>query len=175
MNGDRCPRCGAPVGAGKRFCPACGQPVAEAAAPIPVQPAVAPQGAPKSRWLRNSWDVFSIAGCGAVSAGWLWYSGLAETSPDYKTCAAIALAPVATVLFRNKLRQALRPLSGLIGRVPFLLRLGVSLAAPYLIASTLYGKGISEFPFMYKTTAYSMLLSGLLLHTPAPRPSGGGK
>ena len=164
-----CKRCQTPLRAGAGFCPRCGW--------APGSTAEVARGAPppKSRWLRNTWDVVSISGCAAVSGGWYWYSGMAETSPDYKTCAAIALAPVATVLFRGRLRESLRPLSGFIGRIPFLVRLGVSVAVPYLLATTLYGKGITEFPFMYKTTAYSVLLSALLLQTPPPRTPGGGK
>lgn len=139
-------------------------------APQPyAQPA--PQAAPaepeKTHWEQKIWDVLSVAGSAAMSAVWYWYSGMAETKPDYKTCAAMIVIPLGLIVFRKPLDKLLRPLEPFRKKIPNMALAGVGAAIPLLVSNYLYSQGVTQFPFMFKTYVYSTLLSYIVLRTPS--------
>jgi len=159
-------------------------PAAEPAAPSPQppmsppppyfqqEPYYQPQPPPeapatkKTRWGQVVWDVVSVAGSGVMSAGWYWYSGMAETKPDYNTCAAMVLLPIALIVFRQPLDRLLRPLDSVRKKIPPMVLAGCGVAIPFLVANYLYSSGVTQFPFMFRTYVYSTLLSYIVLRTP---------
>jgi hypothetical protein len=153
---------------GKQFCSSCGTPVA-AGYPQPSPPP-APQQAPQTGGGERFWNIASLAGCGIVSAGWLFYSGMAETKPDYLSCAAIVLLPLALQFLRSDVDRLLQPIHRVLRYIPGFLRLGIALGIPYLTAHFLYAKGFSNFDYMQKTVVWAPLLSYILLRV--PRPAG---
>jgi len=140
---------------------------AAAAPPPPVNPPAPAEAAPLG-WGQKLWNLISIGGCAVVAGLWYWYSGMAETKPDIRTCIAIVALPVVTTLFRSQIDNLLRPLQPVLGMIPRMVRLGIGLAIPYLIASYLYSSGNSEFRYMFKTVVWSTLLSYVLLRVPSP-------
>jgi len=186
-----CPRCRAQVKPGLKFCTTCGAPMVAPPVARPARPQPAPPPAPRpaapsapprpaaphrpaaapaetkgSRWGQRLWNVVTMAGCSALSGAWYWYSGMAETSPDYKTCAAIVLLPLALIVFRSAIDRALAPLQPVFGLIPRWVRLGIGLAMPFLVSNYLYARGTREFPFMFQTVVISTLVSYLILRRP---------
>jgi hypothetical protein len=148
-------------------------PGAPPAQPAPVQQAYAqpyPQPQPveqKSSWGQIVWDVISVAGSAAMSAVWYWYSGMAETAPDKKTCIAMLVLPLALIVLRKPLDAALRPLEPFRSKIPPMVLAGCGVAIPFLVANYLYSRGESQFPFMFKAYVYSTILSYIVLRTPS--------
>ena len=103
----------------------------------------------------------------AMSAAWYWYSGMAETKPDYKTCAAMIVIPVGLIVFRKPLDKVLRPMEPYRKKIPPIVLAGCGAAIPLLVANYLYSHGETQFPFMFKTYVYSTLLSYIVLRTPS--------
>ncbi|HQN20084.1 MAG TPA: zinc ribbon domain-containing protein, partial [Syntrophobacteraceae bacterium] len=77
------------------------------------------------QWGQRIWDIITMGGCGTLSGAWYWYSGMAETQPDYKTCAGIILLPLLLIVFRSAIDRLLMPIQGIRTRVPPLVRLGI--------------------------------------------------
>jgi hypothetical protein len=123
-------------------------------------------------WGQRIWDIITIGGCTGVAGLWYWYSGMAETAPDYKTCAATVLLPLVLIIFRPQIDRVLLPIQKIRRKIPPLVRLGAGLAMPFLISNYLYAKGFTEFDFMFKTVVLSTLSSFVILHNPVvPRPN----
>ena len=131
----------------------------------PQSPQEAP-AAKKTRWGQAVWDVLSVGGSAVMSAGWYWYSGMAETKPDYNTCAAMVLLPIALIIFRKPLDRLLRPVDSVRQKIPPMVLAGCGVAIPFLVANYLYSSGVTQFPFMFKTYVYSTLISYIVLRTP---------
>lgn len=148
-----------------------------AAAPPPLAPEPAYAAAPsypgaqptprKTSWGQMAWDVLSVAGSAVMSAVWYWYSGMAETKPDIKTCVTMVALPILLIAFRKPLDSLLRPLDQFRAKVPPMVLAGVGAAIPFLVANYLYSRGETQFPFMFKTYLYSTLLSYIVLRTPS--------
>ena len=85
--------------------------------------------------------MLTLAGCSTAAGLWFWYSGMAETAPDYKTCIAMIGLPLGLMVFRPLVDRGLRPLQAVLGRIPRFVRLGIGLAIPFLVAHYLYAKG----------------------------------
>ena len=131
----------------------------------PVYTAAAPE--PKTSWGERVWDVISVAGNAVMSAVWYWYSGLADTKADVKTCVAMLVLPILLIVFRKPLDNLLRPLDKIRSKIPPMVLAGVGVAVPFLVANYLYSRGESQFPFMFKTYVYSTLLSYIVMRTPS--------
>jgi hypothetical protein len=131
--------------------------------PQPQQEAPA---AEKTHWGQVVWDVISVAGSAVMSAVWYWYSGMAETKPDYRTCAAMVLLPIALIVFRKPLDRLLLPVDAVRKKIPPMVLAGCGVAIPFLVANYLYSTGVTQFPFMFKTYVYSTLISYVVLRTP---------
>jgi hypothetical protein len=131
--------------------------------PQPPQEEPAPK---KNRWGQVVWDIFSVAGSAVMSAVWYWYSGMADTKPDYNTCVAMVLLPVLLIVFRKPLDRLLRPVDSVRQKIPPMVLAGCGVATPFLVANYLYSSGVTQFPFMFKTYVYSMLISYIVLRTP---------
>ena len=125
-------------------------------------------------WGERIWNGITVAGSAVIAGLWYWYSSLAETQPDYYTCAAIVLLPLALIVFRRPIDRALQPLQGVLGQVPPLVRLGAGLAVPFLVANYLYAQGSSNFEFMLRTVVISTVLSYVVMRAPAPQAPQGG-
>ncbi len=132
----------------------------------PAETANPAGGQPLTSWGERTWDVLSVVGSAAMSAAWYWYSGMAETQADVKTCVAMLVLPVLLIVFRSPLDKLLRPLDKFRSKVPPMVLAGVGVAVPFLVANYLYSSGVSQFPFMFKTYVYSTLLSYVILRTP---------
>ncbi|MFH0998696.1 MAG: hypothetical protein V1844_24870 [Pseudomonadota bacterium] len=130
----------------------------------PVHPAAARES--KTSWGQRVWDVLSVTGNAMMSAAWYWYSGLADTKADVKTCVAMLVLPIVLIVFRKPLDNLLRPLDKLRCKIPPMVLAGVGVAVPFLVANYLYSRGETQFPFMFKTYVYSTLLSYIVLKTP---------
>jgi hypothetical protein len=144
--------------------------VTPGAAPAPQYAQPYPQPQPeqkKSSWGQIVWDVISVAGSAVMSAVWYWYSGMAETAPDKKTCIAMIVIPIALIVFRKPLDAALRPLEPFRSKIPPMVLAGCGVAIPFLVANYLYSRGESQFPFMFKAYVYSTILSYIVLRTPS--------
>ena len=147
-------------------------PMAPMAAAAPTAGAVPGYGAAqpvaqKSSWGQMAWDVLSVAGSAAMSAAWYWYSGMADTKADVKTCVTMLVLPILLIVFRKPLDSLLRPLDQFRSKIPPMVLAGVGAAVPFLVANYLYSHGESQFPFMFKTYLYSTLLSYIVLRTPS--------
>ena len=196
MDSVRCPNCGATLRPDTKFCTKCGtklaaQPVSrpEARPKEQLRPSKAAEHRPppKTRpsaagvtglakqatsWGQRVWDLITMGGCTGLAGLWYWYSGMAETKPDYKTCAAMVLLPLALIVFRQAIDRALAYLQPIRERIPALVRLGIGLAMPLLISNYLYARGSTQFDFMFKTVVISTLASFVVLRNPAvPRPT----
>ncbi|MBI4890300.1 MAG: hypothetical protein HY821_06720 [Acidobacteria bacterium] len=147
-----------------------GQPLQPPAAPLPPPYAQPPAAAPPqegSSWGQIVWDILSVAGSAAMSAAWYWYSGMADTQPDKKTCIAMLVIPIALIVLRKPLDALLRPLEPFRSKIPPMVLAGCGVAVPFLVANYLYSRGESQFPFMFKTYVYSTILSYIILRTPS--------
>ena len=122
--------------------------------------------APATGWGQRAWDIISVGGSAVMSAFWYWYSGMAETKPDYKTCIAMVVLPLALVIFRKRLDRLLLPLEPIRSKIPRPVLAGCGVAIPFLVANSLYSSGVTQFPFMFRTYVYSTLLSFIVLRTP---------
>lgn len=165
-----CPYCGAETGSGLSFCSQCGAAVDVAVAER-VTPGAVAAGAPErahgfGRWGQRVWDVVTMVGCTGVSGAWAWYSGLAETQPDLKTCATIVLLPLGLIVFRRFIDRLLMPLKQFRERIPRLVRLGMGLGMPFLMSNYLYASGSTQFDYMFKTVLLSTLASFVILRNP---------
>jgi len=138
----------------------------------PAATAGYPLGAAPSGWGRILWDIITVAGCAAMAGAWYWYSGMAETAPDKKSCIAMVALPLALILSRPLTDRLLIKLQPFVARIPRMVLLGVGLAVPFLVASQLYGR-YTEFEYMFKTIVISTLLSYVIFRTPMVRPRGG--
>ncbi len=127
----------------------------------------------KSSWGQIMGDVISVAGSAAMAAAWYWYSGMADTAPDKRTCIAMLVVPVLFIALRKPIDALLRPLEPFRSKIPPMVLAGCGVAIPFLVANYLYSRGESQFPFMFKTYMYSTLLSFIVLRTPSPAPRPG--
>ena len=194
MDSVRCPQCHAPQRPGARFCTQCG-------AALSVQPPRPQQSQPQeqvrpgkaaerrpskapsagrvtslarrtSSWGRRVWDLLTVGGCTGLAGLWYWYSGMAETRPDTKTCVTMVLLPTALIVFRKTIDRGLGYLQPIRRRIPPMIRLGIGLAMPLLISNYLYARGSTQFDFMFKTVLISTLASFVVLRNPAvPTPA----
>jgi hypothetical protein len=119
-----------------------------------------------SQWGQRIWDIITMSGCGTLSGAWYWYSGMAETQPDYKTCTAIVVLPLLLIVFRKAIDRLLMPIQKIRTRIPPLVRLGIGLAMPFLVSNYLYAKGFTQFDFMFKTLVISTLSSYVIMRNP---------
>ena len=119
-------------------------------------------------------DVISVAGSAAMAAAWYWYSGMADTAPDKRTCIAMLVVPVLFIALRKPIDALLRPLEPFRSKIPPMVLAGCGVAIPFLVANYLYSRGESQFPFMFKTYMYSTLLSFIVLRTAVAGASPGG-
>ncbi len=180
----RCPSCGATGRPERKFCTGCGAALAgetQAASPllpreggVRISGGVIAGGAREvalprasSGWGQRAWDVVTMAGCSGLSAAWYWYSGMAETRADYKTCLAIVVLPLALIVFRRWIDRVLLPLKAIRERIPRFALLGAGLALPYLISQYLYASGSSQFDYIFKTVVLSTLASHVVLRNPS--------
>jgi hypothetical protein len=113
------------------------------------------------------WDVISVGGSAVMSAAWYWYSGMADTAPDTKTCVAMIVLPVALIVLRKPIDAILRPIEPFRSKIPPMVLAGCGVAIPLVVANYLYSQGVDQFPFMFKTYVYSTILSYLVLRTPS--------
>lgn len=132
-----------------------------------------PIGAAPAGWGQIVWDVITMLGCAGMAAAWYWYSGMAETAPDTKSCIAMVALPLALILLRPLTDRLLIKLQPFVVRIPRMVLLGMGLAVPFLVASQLYGR-YTQFDYMFKTLVISTLLSYVIFRTPMVRPRGGG-
>jgi hypothetical protein len=157
--------------------PASQSPVARplpAPAGAPAQASDLPIGTAPTGWGQILWDIITMLGCSAMAGVWYWYSGMAETAPDTKTCIAMVALPLALILFRPLTDRLLIKLQPFVARIPRMVLLGMGLAVPFLVASQLYGR-YTQFDYMFKTVVVSTLLSYVILRAPMARPRGGGR
>lgn len=190
MDSIYCAKCGAASPPGNRFCSRCGAELAARPASRPegrrreqvqqAKPATSrrrPEGRPSkaratglasraARWGQRVWDMITMGGCTALAGLWYWYSGMAETSPDLKTSATMVLLPLALIVFRKPIDRILAHVRPIREFIPPLVRLGIGLAIPLLVANYLYARGSSEFDFMFKTMLISTLASFVVLRNP---------
>jgi hypothetical protein len=191
MDASYCPKCGTAVQPGNRFCIKCGaelaarptsrpegRPRKQVRTGKPAQPRRSPPSRPAttratglakraSSWGQRVWDVITMGGCSVLAGLWYWYSGMAETEPDLKTCATTVLLPLALIVFRQPIDRVLAYIQPIRELIPALVRLGIGLATPLLVANYLYARGSSEFDFMFKTVLISTLASFVMLRNPA--------
>jgi hypothetical protein len=121
---------------------------------------------------RRLWDVVTLVVASIVAALWYYYSGLAETKPDLKSALAIVLLPLFFIVFRRFIDRLLIPLQPLRNQIPRLVRLGVGLAVPFLVANYLYSTGSSQFEYMFRTVVVSTLISYIILRNPTTDKAG---
>ncbi|MFB3905601.1 MAG: hypothetical protein ACE15E_19310 [Acidobacteriota bacterium] len=140
--------------------------------PSPTPVTDLPIGAAPTGWGQILWDIVTVLGCGAISGAWYWYSGMAETAPDTKSCIAMVALPLALILSRPLTDRLLIKLQPFVARIPRMVLLGMGLAVPFLVANQLYGR-YTEFEYMFKTVVISTLLSYVIFRTPLVRPRGG--
>jgi hypothetical protein len=190
MYGILCPKCKAPLRADAKFCGKCGASLS--VQPLSHDPMLEKEPIPRddserrrssesiwlvlsrilsvfrqsAGWGQRIWDVITMAGCTGIAGLWYWYSGMAETAPDYKTCAATVLLPLALISFRRQIDRLLLPIQKVRNQVPPLVRLGIGLAMPFLVSNYLYARGFNQFDFMFKTVVISTLSSFVVLRNP---------
>lgn len=123
-------------------------------------------------WSQRIWDLVTIAGTSVLAAVWLWYSGMAETNPDWKSALTIVLLPLMLIIFRRWIDRLLRPLQPLRNLIPKLVRIGIGLAIPFLVANYLYSSGSSQFEYMFRTIVISTLTSFIILRNPSADEAG---
>lgn len=123
-------------------------------------------------WPQRLWDVVTIIGTSILAAVWLWYSGMAETNPDWKSSLTIVLLPLMLIIFRRWIDRLLRPLQPLRNLIPKLVRIGIGLAMPFLVANYLYSAGSSQFEYMFRTIVISTITSFIILRNPTADKAG---
>lgn len=185
-----CPKCSAAARPGAKFCSRCGTPLLaqppssrqdsrdespyagdakkeqESEAGSSPLSGILRGGRMRLGWGQRIWDIITMSGCTGVAGLWYWYSGMADTAPDYKTCAAVVLLPLALIVFRRQIDRMLLPIQGIRNKIPPLIRLGIGLAIPFLVSNYLYARGFSQFDFMFKTVVVSTLTSFIILRNP---------
>ncbi|UCF37616.1 MAG: hypothetical protein JSU96_01745 [Acidobacteriota bacterium] len=134
----------------------------------------APVGVAPVGWGQIVWDIITLGGCGAMAAVWYWYSGMAETAPDTKTCVTMVALPFALMVLRPWTDRLLLKLQPHITKIPRMVLLGLGLAIPFLVANQLYGR-YTEFEYLFRTIVISTLLTYVLFRTPLVRPKSTGK
>jgi len=133
-------------------------------------PPVAPEPEPSKRGLsQQTWDIISVVGNAALSAGWFLYSGMAETKPDYLTCGAMLVLPISFVVLRKPIDSMLRSIQPFRSKIPPMVLAGCCVAVPYLISNYLFAFGVRQFPFMFCSYVLSTVASVILMR----QPSGG--
>jgi hypothetical protein len=137
-----------------------------------IKPAAAVKRGGYGGCARLLWDVVTLVGASMVAALWYYYSGLAETKPDLKSALAILLLPLLLIVFRRFIDRLLIPLQPLRNQIPRLVRLGIGLAVPFLVANYLYSKGSSQFEYMFRTVVISTLISYIILRNPTTDKAG---
>lgn len=140
-------------------------------------PATQPSGGTEKggcfgNWTQRIWDVVTIIGTSILAAVWLWYSGLADTNPDWKSSLTMVLLPLMLIIFRRWIDRLLRPLQPLRNLIPKLVRIGIGLALPFLVANYLYATGSSQFEYMFRTIVISTLTSFIILRNPTADKAG---
>ena len=113
-----------------------------------------------------------MAGSCGLAGVWYWYSGMAETQPDRRSCIAMVVMPLLLILLRGPIDRLLMPLQKFRASIPRMALLGFGLAVPLLVANVLYARGYSQFDYLFRTYIISTLLSYVVLRTPpasAPR------
>src|SRR3989442_1563330 len=156
-----CSKCGQQLPPEGKFCPGCGTPRPEppppASQPAPSVPSASPPppSSPAAggalpdlnsivAWLTgifrslSRWDAAALGG-GVIGAG-VWYGWSTLDVKDTVTPKYIMLMPILIVLFRKPLDVLLRPLQVVKQRIPRLVLIAAGLAAPYLVAHTLYDR-----------------------------------
>jgi hypothetical protein len=136
------------------------------------KPAAAVKSSGFGGCARRLWDVVTLVGASIVAALWYYYSGLAETKPDLKSALAIVLLPLFFIVFRRFIDRLLIPLQPLRNQIPRLVRLGIGLAVPFLVANYLYSTGSSQFEYMFRTVVVSTLISYIILRNPTTDKAG---
>lgn len=151
--------------------PAAGAPAAGMPAPaFPAAPSPATHAAvPRGRQI--FFDIIMMAGSCGLAGAWYWYSGMAETQPDRKSCTAMVVLPLLLIVLRGPIDRLLMPLQKFRASIPRMALLGFGLAIPLLVANVLYARGYSQFDYLFRTYIISTLLSYVVLRTPsAPAP-----
>ncbi|HWQ10530.1 MAG TPA: hypothetical protein VN436_15525, partial [Holophaga sp.] len=93
---------------------------------------------------------------------------------DWITPVLMTAMPMAFVLLRKELDQALMPFQGFKKRIPKLVLLGIGIALPFLTAWVMYRiLGISQYPLLRLNTVVGLVLSYCVVRTPQAWPGSG--
>lgn len=133
---------------------------------VPV--GIAPVG-----WGQIVWDIITLAGCAVMAALWYWYSGMAETAPDTKSCVTMVALPLLLMVTRRWTDRLLLKLQPHIVKIPRMVLLGLGLAIPFLVANQLYGR-YTEFEYLFRTLVVSTIMTYILFRAPMVRTTGTG-
>jgi hypothetical protein len=166
----RCPTCGSSISPGVKFCTHCGGALKDLETKVPSQKkALRPRRA-FLKWNQRIWDIIAVVGGLAMALVWYIYTGLpGGEGVDKKTCYAMAILPIGLIILRPLTDRILMPLQVIKRKIPPIVILGVGLAVPFVVSNVLYGKGIKEYPFMFKTFVISALISYAVLRIPSRR------
>lgn len=140
----------------------------------PAQSRQAPAGArssaartPLAQRSQRWFDIVSILGGGAAGTLWYLYSSIRSEreGTDIESSLIMALLPVAIVVLRGPLDRILALFDPLRRRIPRIILIGAGLAAPFVVATLLYGE-YTEYPYLRISTVVGTLVSYLLIRTP---------
>ena len=92
---------------------------------------------------------------------------------DWITPVLMTAMPMAFVLLRKELDQALMPFQAFKRHIPKLVLLGIGIALPFLTAWVMYRLlGISQYPLLRMNTVVGLVLSYCVVRTPQAWPGG---
>ena len=118
-------------------------------------------------WGQKVWDTITVAGsgamgdCGSSIRGWPRRTPTTRAAPPSFCCRPCWCSSAARSIGSSSCRSShRRPIPGLI-------RIGIGLAIPFLVANYLYASGSSQFESCLRTVVISTLLSYLVLRRPS--------
>ena len=167
---NQCPNCGSNTLPNAKFCTVCGGVLEGLEVHAPSQKQALKPKSGFLKWNQRIWDIIAVVGGLAMAMAWYIYTGLpGGEGVDKKTCYAMATLPIGLIILRPLTDRLLMPLQVIKRKIPPLVILGVGLAVPFVVSNVLYGRGIREYPFMFKTFVISALISYAVLRIPSRR------
>lgn len=144
-----------------------GVPGPRAAATPTARPAVAEGRKPLAQRSEGWFNTASIVGGAIAGVLWLLYSSIRSSREglDLITPLIMVALPILITLFRKPIDRVLSLLDPIRRQIPRIILIGAGLAAPFVVATLLYGRQ-TEYPYLRISTIWGTLASYVVLRTP---------
>jgi len=122
---------------------------------------------PLAQRSQGWFNTASIVGGGIAGVLWFLYSSIRSSREglDFVTPIIMVALPILITVLRGPIDRLLSVFDPIRTKIPRVILIGAGLAAPFVVATLLYGKQ-TEYPYLRLSTIWGTLASYVIIRTP---------